>query len=41
MAADPTIAPPDVTTMPLLPLRDVVVLPHMVILMFVGRPKSI
>ncbi|MCE3000852.1 MAG: LON peptidase substrate-binding domain-containing protein, partial [Betaproteobacteria bacterium] len=27
--------------MPLLPLRDVVVFPHMVIPLFVGRPKSI
>ena len=27
--------------LPLLPLRDVVVLPHMVIPLFVGRPKSI
>ncbi len=29
------------TLMPLLPLRDVVVFPHMVIPLFVGRPKSI
>jgi len=29
------------TQMPLLPLRDVVVFPHMVIPLFVGRPKSI
>src|SRR2546423_3762669 len=29
------------TPFPLLPLRDVVVLPHMVIPLFVGRPKSI
>ena len=29
------------TAMPLLPLRDVVVFPHMVIPLFVGRPKSI
>ncbi len=32
---------PDLTQFPLLPLRDVVVFPHMVIPLFVGRPKSI
>jgi len=31
----------DPTQFPLLPLRDVVVFPHMVIPLFVGRPKSI
>jgi ATP-dependent Lon protease len=31
----------EVQTLPLLPLRDVVVFPHMVIPLFVGRPKSI
>lgn len=33
--------PPESITLPLLPLRDVVVFPHMVIPLFVGRAKSI
>ncbi len=36
-----TLDPHENHEMPLLPLRDVVVFPHMVIPLFVGRPKSI
>jgi len=36
-----TPATPEIVQYPLLPLRDVVVFPHMVIPLFVGRPKSI
>jgi ATP-dependent Lon protease len=31
----------DIRTLPVLPLRDIVVFPHMVVPLFVGREKSV
>lgn len=36
-----SVAPPDDTLVPLLPLRDVVVYPHMAVPLFVGRERSV
>src|SRR3979490_711509 len=38
---DPAGKRPPMRTVPLLPLRDIIVFPHMVVPLFVGREKSI
>src|SRR5262252_2165318 len=38
---DPQSPPPSGVRVPLLPLRDIIVFPHMVVPLFVGRQKSI
>src|SRR5256885_15856472 len=38
---DPQAKKPQARTVPLLPLRDIIVFPHMVVPLFVGREKSI
>src|SRR6266568_1930096 len=37
----PTIAPGETRAYPVLPLRDIVVFPHLIVPLFVGREKSI
>ena len=37
----PALAPGESGTYPVLPLRDIVVFPHMIVPLFVGREKSI
>ena len=37
----PPLVPGEVRTYPVLPLRDIVVFPHMIVPLFVGREKSI
>ena len=38
---DPTHSAQDENLIPLLPLRDIIIFPHMVVPLFVGRKKSI
>ncbi len=38
---EPTLTPDAPKTLPVLPLRDIVVFPHMIVPLFVGRDKSI
>jgi ATP-dependent Lon protease len=37
----PTIAPGETRAYPVLPLRNIVVFPHMIVPLFVGREKSV
>ena len=37
----PLLAPGETRAYPVLPLRDIVVFPHMIVPLFVGRKKSI
>ena len=37
----PTLQPGETRAYPVLPLRDIVVFPHMIVPLFVGREKSI
>src|SRR5579859_237772 len=39
--ARPPLAPGEIRAFPVLPLRDIVVFPHMIVPLFVGREKSI
>jgi ATP-dependent Lon protease len=37
----PPLSPGEIRAYPVLPLRDIVVFPHMIVPLFVGREKSI
>jgi hypothetical protein len=41
MADNPAKNADKITTVPVLPLRDIVVFPHMIVPLFVGREKSV